>query len=284
METRLARRDKQVIIGPGHPLVIIGERINPTGNKKLAGSLSSGSMEILCQEARRQVLAGAEILDINIGGTGFNEVEQLRTAVLAVMETVDVPVCIDSSNPEAIAASLAVCEGKAIVNSVNGKDESLETILPIVKEHNAAVIGLVVDENGIPGDPESRVAIAGKIIGKAESIGIPREDVLIDCLAMSMGSDAQEGFKSLETIRKINSELGVNTTIGASNISFGLPERGIINGIFLSLAVAAGLTSAIADAAASQIMVSAAELILGRDDFATRFIKNYRNKIKYEKS
>ena len=284
METRLARGDKQVIIGPGHPLVIIGERINPTGNKKLAESLSSGSMEILRQEARQQVLAGAEILDINIGGTGFNEVEQLRSAVLAVMETVDVPVCIDSSNPEAIAAALAVCEGKAIVNSVNGKDESLETILPIVKEYNAAVIGLVVDENGIPGDPESRVAIAGKIIEKAESFGIPREDVLIDCLAMSMGSDAQEGFKSLETIRKINRELGVNTTIGASNISFGLPEREIINGIFLSLAVAAGLTSAIADAAASRIMVSAGELILGRDDFAARFIKNYRNKIKNEKS
>lgn len=280
METRVRSRNKEITIGPQYPVVLIGERINPTGNKRLADSLRSGSLDVLCREAHQQVRAGADILDINVGGTDMNEVELLPEAVSAVMKEVDVPLCIDSSNPEAIASALAVSEGKAIVNSVNGQEKSLDAILPIVKEHDAAVIGLLMDEDGIPSDPERRVAIARKIFEKAESLGIPREDVIIDCLAMSLGSDSKEGIRSLKTIAGIKEEFDANMTLGASNISFGLPERGTINGVFLALCIANGLTCAIADVAQVRTMVLAADLVLGKDNFGLRFIQSYRENLK----
>jgi 5-methyltetrahydrofolate--homocysteine methyltransferase len=237
VETRVASAKQEVIIGGGRPTVLIGERINPTGKKRLAEALKSGDLSVVREEAQAQVAAGADILDVNVGATGVDEVAMLPEAVKAVAEVVDVPLCIDSRKVEALEAALAVCPGRPIVNSVTGEEESLEAVLPLVKERGLSVIGLTLDEEGIPAEAEKRVAIAKRIVKRAEEAGISREDVIIDCLALSLGADVQAGVAALEAIRTVRDDLGVNQTQGASNISHGLPNRPVLNGAYLALAI-----------------------------------------------
>jgi len=283
METKVSSHSKEVIIGDNQPTVLIGERINPTGKKKLAGALRAGDLEIVCKEALAQTQAGADIIDVNVGVFGIDEAVLLPKAVQAVMETVDTPLCIDSSNPDALEAALKVYKGKALVNSVTGEEHSLKRILPVIKEHGAAVIGLVQDENGIPKDAEGRVRVAHKIVEKVEAAGISREDLVIDCLAFAVGAEPSSGVAVVEAVRRIRAELGVNMTMGASNVSFGLPDRELLNNAFVVIVAAAGATCLIVDAAKVRSIILAADLVLGRDKRARRYIEAYRQRPKQEK-
>lgn len=276
MNTTVSSAKRQVIISFDRPTVLIGERINPTGKKKLAASLLEGDFSIVQKEALAQVKAGADILDVNVGASGVDEVITLPLAVLAVMEVVDVPLCLDSDNPKALEAALKVYNGKAIVNSVNGQEGRLEEILLLVKEYKAAVIGLTQDDRGIPGDVEGRLEVARKIVARAESLGIPREDIIMDSLCLTLGANNKAGLVTLETIRQVREQLGVNQTLGASNISYGLPTRETLNRAFLALAIANGLTCPTVDVAKVRAAVVATDLILGRDNYAMRYIKAYR--------
>jgi 5-methyltetrahydrofolate--homocysteine methyltransferase len=259
--------------------------INPTGKKKLAAALVAGDLEVVRQEALAQVDAGAAILDVNVGAAGVDEVDLLPRAVKLVLETVDVPICIDTPNGEALAAALAVHkelnpDGRPLVNSVNGEEASLARVLPLVAEHSAAVIGLCMDDDGIPETPEKRLAVAKKIIERGAQHGIQREDFLIDCLALTVGADSKAGWITLEAIRMVKEELGVNMALGASNVSFGLPERETINGVFLAMAIARGLNCPIVDAAKVAPYILAADLALGRDEYSMRYLKAYRKRQK----
>ena len=276
METVVSSTTRQVVISDARPTVLIGERINPTGKKKLAEALRAGDLEIVRQEALDQVQAKADILDVNVGTTGVDEVALLPQAVRAVMDTVDVPLCIDSSNPRALAAALKTYRGKALINSVTGQDESLNDILPVVKEYQAAVIGLTMDEEGIPKSTDRRVSIAHKIIERAEAIGIPREDVIIDCLNMPAAADSQASLTVIQAIGRIKAELGVNMTLGASNISFGLPDRTLLNSAFLAMVIQLGVTCPVVDVAKVRSFVLATDALLGRDTYMKRYIQAYR--------
>jgi 5-methyltetrahydrofolate--homocysteine methyltransferase len=283
MDTILKGRGKKVIIGHGRPTVILGERINPTGKKKLAAALAAGDLEVVRQEALAQVAAGADILDVNVGAAGVDEVDLLPRAVKLVLETADVPVSIDTPNGEALAAALAMHkelnpDGKPLINSVNGEEASLARVLPLVAQYGAAVIGLCMDDDGIPETPEKRLAVARKIVERAQENGISPEDILIDCLALTVGADSKAGWITLEAIRMVKEELGANMSLGASNVSFGLPERETINGVFLGMAIARGLNCPIVDAAKVQPYILAADLALGRDDYAMRYLKAYRKR------
>jgi len=280
METIVSSPSKEVIIGDNRPTVLIGERINPTGKRKLAEALKAGDLEIVRKEALAQVQAGADIIDVNVGTFGIDEAALLPKAVQTVMETVDTPLCIDSSNPDALEAALKVYKGKPLVNSVSGEEHSLKRILPLIKKHGAAVIGLVQDDEGIPKDAEGRVRIAHKIVEKVEAAGIPREDLVIDCLAFAVGAEPDSGVEVIEAIRRIKAELGVNMTMGASNVSFGLPDRELLNNAFVVMATAAGATCLIVDAAKVRSIILAADLVLGRDKRARRYIEAYRQRAK----
>jgi 5-methyltetrahydrofolate--homocysteine methyltransferase len=286
METILKSAQKMVTIGPEKPTVLIGERINPTGKKRLAAALGEGNLDIVRMEAEAQVEAGADVLDINVGAARVDEVDLLPKAVRLVMETVKVPVCIDSANAEALRAALAVHkelapEGKPLVNSVNGEEASLERVLPLVAEYKTAVIGLAMDEDGIPPTAEKRLAVARKVVERAEALGIPREDVVIDCLALTVGADdPQAGQITLKTIQMVREELGVNMTLGASNASFGLPEREVVNWAFLAMAIQNGVNCPIVDAAKVRQVILATDLLLGRDEYAMRYIKAYKKRSK----
>jgi len=277
MKTVLKGTGKEVIVTPGGVTRIIGERINPTGRKKLAAALVAGDLERVRAEAIAQVAEGADIIDVNVGAAGVDEEELLPMAVKVVSEVVDVPICIDSSNSDALAAALAVCPGRPLVNSVNGEERSLEAILPVVKQYGAAVIGLAMDDDGIPTEPQKRLEIARKIIERAESLGIAGEDVIIDCLALTMGADSKAGLTTLTTIQLVRAELGVNITLGASNASFGLPDREGINAGFLAMAVMAGMNCPIVNPKHSRLPLMVADLSLGRDDYAMNYLKAYRN-------
>lgn len=283
MITSLFGRQKSVLIDTDGPIVIIGEKINPTGYKKLATALQEQDFEYIRQLATKQVSAGADVLDINVGVPGLDESAMLPKVVELIAEITDVPVCLDSPNPEALAAALPVAPGKPLVNSVSGEKSRLEKILPLVKERGAAVIGLTMDDNGIPADPAGRMAVAEKILEHAAKIGIPAEDVIIDPLVMTVGADSQAGVVTLETIRLIRQELGVNINLGASNVSFGLPERLLINQAFMALAIGAGATCVISDPAKLAGTVRAADLILGRDMYASRYIRYFRSLSKFNK-
>jgi 5-methyltetrahydrofolate--homocysteine methyltransferase len=283
MKTVLKGRGKEVVIGDGLPTVILGERINPTGKKRLAAALTAGDLGIVRQEALQQVEAGAAVLDVNVGAAGVDEVDLLPRAVKLVLDTVDVPVAIDTPNGEALAAALAVHkeqvpDGKPLVNSVNGETESLARVLPLVAQYGTAVIGLCMDDDGIPETPEKRLAVAKTIVERAAGHGIPREDILIDCLALTVGADAQAGWTTLEAIRMVREELGVNLALGASNVSFGLPDRETINGVFLAMAIGRGLNCPIVDAAKVGRYILATDLALGRDDYAMRYLKPHRTR------
>jgi 5-methyltetrahydrofolate--homocysteine methyltransferase len=276
MRTLVSSATKEVIIGNGQPTVLIGERINPTGKKEMSEALKAGNLEIIREEALAQVQAGADIIDVNVSTFGVDEVTLLPQAVQAVMDTVDVPLCFDSANPKALEAALKVYRGKPLINSVSGEEQSLTKILPLVKEYGTAVIGLTQDEDGIPSDSEQRVAIAHKIVERAEAAGIPSEDVIIDCLCLAVGADTRSGLVTIDSIRRIKAELGVNLTLGASNISFGLPDRNLVTGAFLAIAIATGVTCPIVDVAKVRPIVLAADLVLGLDKRGRRYTGAYR--------
>jgi len=280
METRVSSPTKEVIIGDDQPTVLIGERINPAGKKKLAEALKAGNLEIVRREALAQAQAGADILDVSVGTFGVDEVTLLPQAVQAVIDTVDIPLCLDSANPEALEAALKVYKGKPLINSVTGEGHSLAKVLPLVKEYGAVVIGLVQDEEGIPNDVERRFGIARKIVESAEAAGIAREDIIIDCLAFAVGADTSSGLVTLETIRRVKAELGVNLTLGASNISFGLPDRDVINNTFIAIVIAAGVTCLIVDVAKVRPIVLATDLVLANDKRARRYVEAYRQRQK----
>ena len=276
METLIKSEKKEVVISIDRPFVIIGEKINPTGRKKLAAALKDGDFEYVKQIALRQVAAGADILAVNVGVPGVDEVDLLPKVAKIVSETVDVPLCLDSANRDALAAALAVLPGRPLVNSVNGEEASMEAVLPVIKEFNVPVIGLVMHDEGIPNDADTRVAVAGKIIERAAKLGIPAEDIVVDPLVLTVGADSGAGVVTLETIRRVKEEFGVNMNLGASNVSFGLPDRHTINQAFLALAMGAGATCAITDPMKLTSIIRASDLLLGRDNFGSRCIGYWR--------
>jgi 5-methyltetrahydrofolate--homocysteine methyltransferase len=282
LTTTVSYKNKTVKINRDLPTTIIGERINPTGRKKVLQALQQGDFDIVRQDAINQVQAGAGLLDVNAGVPGADEPALLEQILRIVMEVSDVPLCIDTANPQALARALFVYEGKALVNSVNGEKRSMEAILPLVKEHGAAVIALCMDDDGIPETPEARLSVAAKIIERAARLDIDPSNIVIDPLALSMGSDSKAGRIALETIALVVEEFGVNMTLGASNISFGLPDRKYVNAAFLAMAIHAGVTCPITNPLVEEIntTVLAADLALGRDDYAMRWIKAYRKRQK----
>jgi 5-methyltetrahydrofolate--homocysteine methyltransferase len=280
METQLTLKDKALVISPDQPFAIIGERINPTRRKKLAESMAQGDFSLVQEDALKQVAAGAQILDVNAGIPGADEPAILRGAAQAVMEVVQVPLCFDSANPEALRAALEVYPGKALINSTTAEESMLGQVLPLAKAYGAAVIGVITDENGIPATPEARLAVARKLVNRAADYGVPPEDILIDCLALTVGADHKAGKVTLDSMQLVRDELGVNLSLGASNVSFGLPDRKIINIAYLSLAIARGLTAAITDPTVPEIqtILLASDLLMGRDEYAIRWIKSYRKR------
>lgn len=276
MDTYVASSSREHWIRTGGPVTLIGEKINPTGRKKLAQALRDGDLEYIRQLARQQAAAGADLLDVNVGVPDVDDVALLPRVVREVAAEVDLPLCIDSANPAALAAALSVAPGKPLVNSVNGKRASLEAVLPLVKDRGAAVIGLTMDEDGIPGMPEARAAIAERIADRAVQIGIPLEDLLIDPLVLTVGADDQAGIVTLRTIELVRERLGVNINLGATNISFGLPERHVINQAFLALSIRAGASCVITDVANLGLSIRAVELLLGRDEYAGRYLSLFR--------
>ena len=276
METMLRGRSKTVKISPQGAFVMIGEKINPTGRKKLAAALQAGDLEYVRGLAQAQIDGGADLLDVNVGVPGVDEPALMRTVVSLLAETFDLPFCLDSADPKTLAAGLAVAPGKVLINSVNAKPASLEAVLPLAKEHSAAVIGLTMDADGIPATAPARLAAAGKIIEAAARYGIPADDVVIDPLVLTVGADSQAAAVTLQTIALVRSELGVNINIGASNVSFGLPERDTVNLAFLALAIGAGATCAITDPVKYARTLRAVDLLLGRDNYAMRYVKYCR--------
>jgi 5-methyltetrahydrofolate--homocysteine methyltransferase len=276
VETILRSDKKEVKVSFDAPFMIIGEKVNPTGRKKLAAALKEGDYDYVRNLATRQVEAGADILDVNVGVPGLDEVAVLPQVAKIVSELVNVPICIDSANHEAIAAALAVLPGRPLVNSVNGEEKSLNAVLPVVKEYGVAVIGLTMDDEGIPNDAETRIAIAEKILERAGKLGIPAEDVIIDPLVLTVGADSNAGAVTLQTIRMLRELFGVNINLGASNVSFGLPDRHTINQAFLSLAMGIGATCAITDPIKLTSTIRATDLLMGRDTFGARYIGYWR--------
>jgi 5-methyltetrahydrofolate--homocysteine methyltransferase len=277
MDTVLRSRSKTVTIGREQPFCIIGERINPTGRKSFAQALRDGDLSTVTTDALAQVEAGADMLDINAGIPLVDEPELLKGMLRTAQDAVDAPICIDSSVIEALEAGLSIYEGRALVNSVTAEDERLEEILPLVARHGAAVIGLANDETGIPETPQKRLEMARKIVSAAGDYGIAAEDVVIDPLAMTVGADTEAVTTTLAAISLIRDELGVNMCLGASNVSFGLPQRAVLNAAFLPMAMAAGLTSAIMSVAPVCIeSVRAADLLLGHDPWGARWIAAHR--------
>ncbi|WP_420641564.1 dihydropteroate synthase [Candidatus Leptofilum sp.] len=278
MKTIITSPTKEVVIGTGHPFVIIGERINPTGRKLLGKEMAAGNFDRVRQDAIAQVQAGAHMLDVNAGIPMADEPAVLAEAIRVVQSVVDAPIAIDSSIVAALASGLEAYEGKALVNSVTGETERLESVLPLVAEHGAAVIGIANDETGISHDPNVRFAVAQRIVERAESYGIPREDVIIDPLAMPVGAVHGAGATFIELVRRIRSELGVNTTCGASNISFGLPGRPSLNAAFLSMIIGAGMTCAITNPLEEEMMkaILGADALMGHDENCQAWIAHHK--------
>ena len=267
-ETIISSKTKTVIIGPERPFTIIGERINPTGRKLLAREMAAGNYDRVVKDALAQVEAGAHMLDVNAGIPLADEPAILAEAIRLVQSVTDVPISIDSSIVAALEKGLAAYEGKPLVNSVTGEDERLEVVLPLIKKYGAAVIGISNDETGISENPDVRFAVAQKIVERALDHGIPREDVLIDPLVMPIGAMRFAGQQVFHIVRRCRDELGVNTCCGASNVSFGLPNRPPLNATFLAMAISAGLTSAITNPIEADIRqaIMAADVMMGHDE------------------
>jgi 5-methyltetrahydrofolate--homocysteine methyltransferase len=284
METKLTFKDRAVVISPDNPFVIIGERINPTRRKKLAESMAQGDFSVVLEDARNQVAAGAQVLDVNAGIPGGDEPAILRGAAEAIMGEVGVPLCFDSANPDALEAVLSIYPGKALINSTTAEAKMMERVLPLAARYHAAVIGVITDEDGIPPSADDRLRVAEKLLNQAAKYGVPAEDVVIDCLALTVGADHNAGRVTLDSLQLVHKELGVNLNLGASNVSFGLPDRKIINVAYLALAIARGLTTAITDPTVPEIQTTllACDLLMGRDEYAMRWIKAFRKRGKPE--
>jgi 5-methyltetrahydrofolate--homocysteine methyltransferase len=271
----------EVRIGDEYPFRIIGERINPTGRKQLTEELKVMDMTTVKKDAAAQVAAGAAVLDLNAGIPGFDEPAMLSAVVRAVHEVVDVPLCIDSSTPEALEAAVPLAQGKVLINSVTAEDHSLERLLPLVKKFGAAVIGMANDSDGISMDPVVRLAAARKIVEAAADHGIPREDIIIDPLTMPIGAAPDAATSMFDTMRLIREELGVNLSCGASNISFGMPDRRGIDATFLSMSIMGGMNTAITNPLHEQgrKAILAADLLLGRDEYGAAWIAEHRREL-----
>jgi 5-methyltetrahydrofolate--homocysteine methyltransferase len=278
METIIQSRTRTVLIGPERPFTIIGERINPTGRKLLGQEMAAGNYDRVRSDALAQVAAGAHMLDVNAGIPLADEPAILAQAIRLVQSITDVPLSIDSSIVAALESGLAVYEGKALVNSVTGEEERLEAVLPLIKKYGAAVIGISNDETGISEDPAERLAVARKIVERAMDHGIPREDVLIDPLVMPIGAVRYAARQVFEIVRRCRDELGVNTCCGASNVSFGLPNRAPLNAAFLAMAITTGLTSAITNPLETEIKqaIMAADVMMGHDENCAAWIQATR--------
>ena len=276
MHTILKSNSKTVTIGHDKPFVIIGEKINPTGIKKLGQALVDQNFEYVQHLAKRQVAWGADVLDVNVGHPQIDEAAIMPKVVEAILAVADVPLCIDSNEPKILEAGLKVTPGKPLVNSVNGEDKQLATVLPIVKDRGAAVIGMAIGNEGIPPTAEGRLAAAGKIIERAAKMGIPAEDIIIDPLVMTVGHNSQAGLVTLKAIELIVKEYGVNISLGASNVSFGLPDRHAVNSAFLALAIQAGVTTSITDPIKLGNSIKAIDLLLGKDANSMRYLKYFR--------
>ncbi len=277
-DTVVSSETREVVIGFERPFVLIGERINPTGRRLLAEEMKTGDFSRVENDAISQVGAGAQMLDVNAGIPLADEPALLARAVELVQSLTDVPLSIDSSIVAALESGLLAYRGKALVNSVTGEEERLEQVLPLVAKHGAAVVAISNDETGISEDPDVRFEVAKKIVGRAADHGIPREDVVVDPLVMPIGAMATAGRQVFHLIRRLRDELGVNTTCGASNISFGLPNRAGINAAFLAMAIGAGMTSAITNPLEPEIRqaILAADVLGGRDPNCALWIKTYR--------
>jgi 5-methyltetrahydrofolate--homocysteine methyltransferase len=278
METILRGRTREVIINTNGPVVIIGESINPTRRKKLVATLQDGNFEYVYELAENQIKAGADVLDVNVGFPGVDDVKLLPETVKVLQDRFDIPLCLDSPNPKAIGAALKVAAGKCLINSVNGEVASLNALLPVAKEYGAAIIGLCMDDDGITHDPEKRLSIAEKIIERSLKTGIKEEDVIIDPLAMAVSADPKACLVTLETIRLVHKKLGHNITMGVSNISFGLPDRESLNSAFMAVSIYNGLTCPITNPEKITALVRATDLVLGRDDFALRFVEYFQSR------
>jgi 5-methyltetrahydrofolate--homocysteine methyltransferase len=278
-DTVLRSASREVVIGHERRFTIIGERINPTGRKKLAAEMAAGDFSTVVADAVAQVEAGAHMLDVNAGIPLADEPAILAETVKLVQSVVDVPLCIDSSIVEALEAGLAAYDGKALVNSVTGEEERLERVLPLVARHGAAVVAISNDDTGISEDPDVRFAVARRIVERAADHGISHEDVIVDPLVMPIGALSGAGRQVFTLVRRLRDELGVNTTCGASNVSFGLPRRNGLNGAFLAMAIASGLTSAITSPLHEEVRqaVMAADVMMGHDRDCTAWIKKYRD-------
>ena len=277
-ETVISSSTQELRIGVDHPFVVIGERINPTGRKLLAEEMKAGNLDRVIKDAIAQVEAGAQMLDVNAGVPLADEPGILAESIQLVQSVTDVPLCIDSSIIEALEAGLSVYQGKALLNSVTGEEERLEIILPMVKKHGAAVIGISNDDSGISEDINVRYEVAKKIVERAIDHGIPKEDVVIDPLVMPIGAINQAGKQVLELVKRLREELKVNTTCGASNLSFGLPNRHGLNATFLPMAISSGMPCAITNPMDKEIMqaVRGANVIIGQDPECNAWIKQYR--------
>jgi 5-methyltetrahydrofolate--homocysteine methyltransferase len=282
METILTCKDRQVVIGPDRPFVVIGERINPTRRKKLAESMELGDFSVVQEDARKQVAAGAQVLDVNAGIPGVDEPTLLRSAAEAVLQVVDVPLCFDTANPLALEAALSVYPGKALINSTTAEETMMASVFPLAKKYGAAVIGVITDDSGVPATAQARLEVAKKLIQRAGGYGIPQQDIIIDGLALTVSADARAGRITLDTLQLVSQELGNNLNLGASNVSFGLPDRKIINVAYLALAIARGLTIAITDPTVPEIQTTllACDLLMGRDEYAMKWIKAFRKREK----
>ncbi len=277
-KTVICSASREVVLGFDQPFVIIGERINPTGRKLLAGEMQAGDFSRVQADALAQVAAGAQVLDVNAGIPLADEPALLARAIKLVQALTDVPLSIDSSMVEALAAGLAAYEGKALLNSVTGEEESMERILPLVRKHGAAVIAICNDDNGISQDINVRFEVARKIVQRAADHGIPAADVVVDPLVMPVGAVSDAALQVMQLIRRLRGELKVNTTCGASNVSFGLPNRRGLNASFLCMAMGAGLSSAITNPLEADLMqaIRGSDVLLDHDPQCSRWIEAYR--------
>jgi 5-methyltetrahydrofolate--homocysteine methyltransferase len=278
-DTIISSATREVVIGFNRPFVIIGERINPTGRKILAAEMAAGDFSRVASDALAQVGAGAHMLDVNAGIPLADEPAILAQAIQLVQTITDVPLSIDSSIVAALAAGLAVYQGKALVNSVTGEEERLEAVLPLVKKYGAAVVAISNDETGISEDPDVRFEVAKKIVNRAQDYGIPVSDIIVDPLVMPIGAINGAGVQVMRLVHRLKHELKVNTTCGASNVSFGLPGRDGINSAFLTMAIASGLTSAITNPLHGDIVRACmgADVMMGHDPDCTRWIRRFRD-------
>jgi 5-methyltetrahydrofolate--homocysteine methyltransferase len=274
--TFLSSRTGYVAIGGEHPAAIIGERINPTGKKTFAAELREGKISYIRREALEQVEAGATLLDVNVGTPGIDEPAAMEQAVFCVTGATSVPLVLDSSNPEALERGLKAADGKVLLNSVSGEDKGIARILPLVKKYGAAVLGLALDEKGIPATAEGRVAIAAKIIAAAEDAGIARNNIVVDCLTLTVSAEQKQAMETLRAVRLVKDRLEANTVLGVSNISFGLPRRPVISSTFFAMALAAGLDAAIINPKEQAMMDAwrSAMVLLNKDDRAARYIES----------